>query len=254
MGLNCSACHTSEITYKGKRMRLEGGATLADAQGFIDALNRALVETRDNPEKQDRFARAVLRGADTPAEPGDAEKCTGGLCHLAAEAREGQCDAAALWLCAARCVRIHLQQGGGADAGGRPAAQSVRRAGELSVPLEHPPVRQGAVERHRGAQADRADLRYRRIRDAMSARSSVSLPMSSWSALALEGYTSSANVTNLDRLERLLRQLKPPAWPQAVLGPIDPAKRAAGPGAVCPALRQLPCAPRPQRSQDARST
>jgi hypothetical protein len=45
---------------------------------------------------------------------------------------------------------------------------------------------------------------------------------------ALDGYSSSANVTNLDRLEKLLRQLKPPAWPQAVLGTIDPAKRASG--------------------------
>ena len=34
----------------------------------------------------------------------------------------------------------------------------------------------------------------------------------------IDGYTSSANATNLDRLEKLLRQLKPPAWPQAVLG------------------------------------
>jgi hypothetical protein len=45
MGLNCSACHTSEITYQGKRMRIEGGTTLADAQSFIDELNLALLQT-----------------------------------------------------------------------------------------------------------------------------------------------------------------------------------------------------------------
>ncbi len=61
VGLNCSACHTAEIAYEGKPpMRIDGGPGLVDFQAFIVALDRALVATRDDPAKWDRFAKAVL--------------------------------------------------------------------------------------------------------------------------------------------------------------------------------------------------
>ncbi|MGP0059859.1 MAG: di-heme-cytochrome C peroxidase [Beijerinckiaceae bacterium] len=63
VGFNCSACHTAEITFKGARMRVEGGPTLADFQGFMETLNRSLVQTRDDSAKFGRFASQVL-GAD----------------------------------------------------------------------------------------------------------------------------------------------------------------------------------------------
>jgi hypothetical protein len=65
VGMNCAACHTSEITFRGQRRRIDGGATLADFQGLMETLNRALAETRDDPQKFSRFASAVLVGADT---------------------------------------------------------------------------------------------------------------------------------------------------------------------------------------------
>jgi len=64
LGLTCSACHTGELTYQGKRLRIDGGPTLADFQSFMKTLNRALVETRDDQNKWDRFAAAVLKGVD----------------------------------------------------------------------------------------------------------------------------------------------------------------------------------------------
>ena len=71
--------------------------------------------------RQGRAARRRHAG-----QPDDAEKRTGTLCRLAAEAREGQCDAAALRLRAARRVRLHLQQGGGADRR-RTTSRTIRR-------------------------------------------------------------------------------------------------------------------------------
>ena len=41
VGLNCAACHTAEITFQGKRMRVEGGPTLATAflaEGLVDKM------------------------------------------------------------------------------------------------------------------------------------------------------------------------------------------------------------------------
>ena len=39
VGLTCAACHTGEIKYKGKEMRIDGGGALIDFQSFIHSLN-----------------------------------------------------------------------------------------------------------------------------------------------------------------------------------------------------------------------
>ncbi|WP_052389913.1 di-heme-cytochrome C peroxidase [Belnapia moabensis] len=67
VGMNCSACHTAEITYAGRSVRVDGGPTLADFQGFIESLNQALSQTSAEPAKWDRFAARVLRAEDTSA-------------------------------------------------------------------------------------------------------------------------------------------------------------------------------------------
>ena len=66
VGMNCAACHTAEIAYAGQAIRIDGGPTLADFQGFIEAFNLSLSRTADDPAKWDRFAAAVLAGEDTP--------------------------------------------------------------------------------------------------------------------------------------------------------------------------------------------
>jgi hypothetical protein len=66
IGLNCSACHTNDITYKGKRIRVEGAPTMADFQGMEKDLLESLVETKADPAKFDRFAKAVNLDKDTP--------------------------------------------------------------------------------------------------------------------------------------------------------------------------------------------
>lgn len=60
VGLNCSACHTAELTHNGQRVRIDGGPGLVDFQSFIEAVDRALVATRDDPARFDRFAARVL--------------------------------------------------------------------------------------------------------------------------------------------------------------------------------------------------
>jgi processive rubber oxygenase RoxA-like protein len=66
VGMTCSACHTAEITYGDQVIRVDGGPTLADFQGFIEAFNLSLSQTAADPAKWDRFAAAVLGADDTP--------------------------------------------------------------------------------------------------------------------------------------------------------------------------------------------
>ena len=66
IGLNCAACHTNDITYKGKRIRVEGAPTLADFQTLEKDLLASLKGTGSDPDKFDRFAKAVIGDKDTP--------------------------------------------------------------------------------------------------------------------------------------------------------------------------------------------
>jgi hypothetical protein len=228
MGLNCSACHTSEITYKGKRMRLEGGATLADFQHFMEEFTRALTETRDDAGKFDRFAKVVLKGADTATNRG---MLKGELArYLDWQVMLQKANATPLRYGFARLDAFGhifnkiLASTEASDQSFNPSDapvsypflwnihqfDKVQWNGIAPSKLIGPTYDIGALGRNLGEVIGVfADLKLR------------GFP-------ATDGYASSANVTNLDRLEQLLAQLKPPAWPDKVLGTIDPGKRAAG--------------------------
>lgn len=60
MGYTCAACHTGQVNYKGKAIRIDGGPAMADMVGFLTAMQKGLEETRDDQQKRDRFVKSVL--------------------------------------------------------------------------------------------------------------------------------------------------------------------------------------------------
>lgn len=75
VGLNCAACHTGEMTYQGKKIRIDGGSTHADLGQFLTALAGAVKATRMDlspqgvpGEKFKRFAAGVYGHAPSQAE------------------------------------------------------------------------------------------------------------------------------------------------------------------------------------------
>ncbi|MBT8234197.1 MAG: hypothetical protein HKO66_16580 [Saprospiraceae bacterium] len=63
MGLTCAACHTNQISYRGKNMLIDGAPTLANFVLFWDNIVDALNKTHSEPDKFERFARRVLGGS-----------------------------------------------------------------------------------------------------------------------------------------------------------------------------------------------
>ncbi len=55
MGLTCAACHTQQITYKDKIIRIDGSQGFIDLQRFLAALTASLKATLDDKEKFVRF-------------------------------------------------------------------------------------------------------------------------------------------------------------------------------------------------------
>ena len=60
LGFNCALCHTGQISYGGKEIRLDGGATIGDVQGLQYSLVKALDATYNDSDKFQRFTAKVL--------------------------------------------------------------------------------------------------------------------------------------------------------------------------------------------------
>ncbi len=69
LGLTCAACHTGSLTIAGKQVIVEGGPTLADFQTFLAESTTALETATTVPAKFDRFSKRVL-GSDNPSPAG----------------------------------------------------------------------------------------------------------------------------------------------------------------------------------------
>ncbi len=67
LGYTCAACHTNEIKYKGKTIRIDGAPTLANFSSFISQLHEAVVVTLGDEEKFNRFAERVVGSYDSAA-------------------------------------------------------------------------------------------------------------------------------------------------------------------------------------------
>jgi hypothetical protein len=60
LGLTCAACHTGELFYGGKAIRIDAGPSLIDLQKFTEALGLAVTWTYYDPPRFHRFAKRVL--------------------------------------------------------------------------------------------------------------------------------------------------------------------------------------------------
>ncbi len=60
MGFTCAACHTSQVNYNGIGIRIDGGPSAADMESFMKDLASALIATKNNEDKKQRFMAAVL--------------------------------------------------------------------------------------------------------------------------------------------------------------------------------------------------
>lgn len=59
MGFNCAACHTSQINFANKAIRIDGGPAASDMEYFILDLTGALEATLREPDKYERFYQSV---------------------------------------------------------------------------------------------------------------------------------------------------------------------------------------------------
>ena len=225
VGMNCSACHTAELTYNGQAIRVEGGPTLADFQGFIGSLTKALAETLDDDEKFGRFADRVL---GTGVSDRDALK--------AALSRQVKWQSTIVAMNA-----TDLEYGfGRLDAFGNifnkvalVASPDAPTGNPSNAPVSYPFL--WNVPQHDRLQwngmaknlpLDRFSFRdpfdpgalARNIGEVIGVFGDIK-PVP---GAPISGYNSSLDIENLVALEQMLSELLPPLWPNEILGAPDP--------------------------------
>jgi mono/diheme cytochrome c family protein len=62
LGLTCAACHTQQVKYQGKFIRIDGGQSMLDLPMFLGELEQAMEETLTDPDKFNRFVSRVSNG------------------------------------------------------------------------------------------------------------------------------------------------------------------------------------------------
>ncbi len=71
IGFTCAACHTGQLNYGGRGIRIEGGPALTNLTKFEKAVGLSLALTYLIPQRFDRFANAVLGEGHSRTERSD---------------------------------------------------------------------------------------------------------------------------------------------------------------------------------------
>ncbi len=78
VGYTCAACHTGQVNFKGRALRIDGGPAMADIVGFLTELTRAMMQTRREADREnprlERFVDRVLELDNDYDDPAEIEK------------------------------------------------------------------------------------------------------------------------------------------------------------------------------------
>lgn len=219
VGLTCAACHTGEIQYQGKRVRLDGGAGMIDFNGFEADLIEALSATAQDDGKFARFAQAVL---------GPSGKSTDLRTQLVA-----QTQALAV---RQRLNRTAVPYGHGRlDAFGQifnaAAVTFIDQPGNrmdpnapVSFPVLWSAPHLDLVQWNGSAPNAGPGPLIQNVTTALAVFGRIDVLGRSGKT----GYPSSVKMDNLGEIQKHLYELKSPQWPESVLGSIDQDRASRG--------------------------
>ncbi|WP_426955561.1 di-heme-cytochrome C peroxidase [Muricoccus radiodurans] len=229
VGLTCAACHTGQIERGGRAIRIDGGPAMTDTGAFQRQLGVALLLTQQSEPRFGRFAPAVLGAEDTPAAR---ERLRARLDRIVAAGRDelGMARQGRLYPVAEGFGRLDALGRGGNFVFGT-VLNDRRNFAVADAPVSFPALwdapwfdwvqYNGAIRQPMG----------RNVAEAMGVRAGTKL-----SGPPEQLYRSTVRIETIHEMERLLAGpvpragLRPPPWPEELLGPID--RTAAARGAV----------------------
>lgn len=225
VGLTCAACHTGQIEFRGRGLRVDGGAGLMDIPSFQNQLGVALLLTDQSEPRFARFATKVLGPAAS-----DAERTT-----LKARLHRALSDGLAEQSLSKRLYPV-AEGFGRLDAIGRgenfvfaTLTEDSRNFAVADAPVSFPALWDAPWFDWAQYNGSIRQPMARNVAEATGVRSVVKL-----TGRPEDLYRSTVNIRNLAEIESQLAGprpgagLRPPRWPEELLGPIDRVKAARG--------------------------
>ncbi len=225
VGLTCAACHTGEITYRGKIFRVDGGQANVDLDAFKKAINDTILATGGTPARLDAFKqRAVQLGFPTDRIGPEFEALYRSV--VAGTSERARADATATLAGPGRNDALAVIEKVIFNyALGVPA-----NTNQATAPVNFPYLwniwNLYWVQYNGSARQPMS----RNIGEALGVGAITHLINPSTGALSPEPerWRTSIAVRNLDAVETLLQSLQPPRWPETVLGTIDGNRQRRG--------------------------
>ncbi len=217
-GLSCAACHTGQVTFRGKSLVVDGGTTLADMIGFQSRLVSALRATLNEEAKFDRFAKRVLGKNPAAGKTAALRERVGRQLTMMADweatSRPAHPTGFGIW----DAVNILLNQINGTAI----AAPDNYRV--PSTPVSYPSV--WATDTYESllwnASVHNSLLRQTGEVIIVFGKADITAGPKGLT------FETSADVKALGEVYNHLKKLKPPAWPADVFGPINAAQAKRG--------------------------
>jgi hypothetical protein len=219
VGLTCAACHNAQLTFKGTKIRIDGGVgNTFDLMAYVYALDDALQATLADSSKFERLAsRLGASSSDDKSKLRERLETQAARVHVYRTRTlitpdpwgPARMDAIGLIVNRMTSVQPHI-----------PENWSTPLAPTKPPFLWNAP--QGSWTQWRGTIQDPIQ---RNLTETMG----VFMTMDLTSKTPQEGlFASDAQLLNLAKIEDWLDHLAPPKWPEEVLGKIDRQKAAEG--------------------------
>ena len=228
VGLTCAACHTGQIEYQGKGIRIDGGSATVDLASFQTELGYAVGFAAKIPFRFDRFAKAVLGENATKEEKSKLRAQFDKVLNAGLDEKDQA---------AKKNLYPDFVGFGRTDALGRignfvfGTELNNNNLEVANAPVSFPPLWYASwldwVQYNSSIQGPMV----RNIGEALGVRARVNLKDAKAGL-----YRSTVNVKNLHEMESLLagpepfKGLQAPLWPEQILGPIDWTKAKLGKG------------------------
>lgn len=242
-GFSCAMCHTGRIDHGGTSMIVEGGQSMIDIFPFVNVVADAFVQTATDPVMRRKFfADAIAAGYPAARMEKDFDAVMAGLSRLKQATPGTQ-----ITLLPGGPGRVDAVQGIANRAFGSDLMiPSNQRDG--TAPVSYPylwDIWRLTWLQYNGFLPIAPDSRN--LGEVIGTLAETHM-VDADGKLNPEPlrWKTSVQMKNLQWIEATLRGLKPPPWPQAVLGPIDQAKAEKGRAlfadncAGCHGIKKLP--------------
>ena len=227
LGMTCAACHTNQIDFDGTKMLIEGAPTLADFPQFFSNLVDALQATNSDDAKFDRFARKVLSSDFSSAKADSLRNYLEEITLASAERQEVN-SVAPLPEDFTSYARLDAF-GEIMNAGTAFALNDLSNRNTPSAPVSYPflwGTHQSDVVQWNASAKNTPIIGplVRNVGEVVGVFGNLSIKKDGNSIK----YNSTVNYHNLGELEKWVKELGSPAWPEDILPPIDTELAARG--------------------------